>query len=101
MSTLIIGGVILFLIFMAFVGGPSFGPGPKTSGTAPDLNDPSLVTDAQIYREFEVCMNEAKKTVGDDKMKGQAIAANCMMGLKKYGDARAKKAFAFYFDLKQ
>jgi hypothetical protein len=56
-------------------------------------------TDAQIYREFEICMNKAKKIVDDNKLEGRAIAANCMMQLKKYGDKRAKKAFNTYFYL--
>lgn len=74
---------------------------PSTPRTPPVNSDPSTATDAQIYREFEICMNLAKKTVDDDKQVGQAIAAKCMMRLAKYGDKRAQKAFATYFDLKQ
>ena len=95
MSTLIIGGVILFLVVMAFIGGPS----TNTSRTPTTGSDPSTATDAQIYREFEICMNNADKVIRDDKMRGQSLAANCMLGLQKYGDERAKKAFGTYFDL--
>lgn len=98
MTTKIVGVLILFIIFMAFIGSFS-GPSTSTPRTPAPGSDPSTASDAQIYREFEICMNEAKKTIDDDKMRGQAIAAKCMLGLKKYGDARAKKAFNMYFDL--
>ncbi|MCX5825332.1 MAG: hypothetical protein NTY86_18020 [Deltaproteobacteria bacterium] len=87
--------VIAVIIFMFAISNQS----PTTPRTPPVGSDPATATDEQIYREFEVCMNEAKKTVGDDKLKGQAIAGNCMLGLKKYGDKRAQKAFKLYFNL--
>ncbi len=89
-------GLILLVLFM-WVASMQ----PPTTQSMPVIgSDPKIATDAQIYREFEICMNEAKKTVGDNKLEGQAIAARCMMGLKKYGDMRAKKVFNLYFDLK-
>jgi hypothetical protein len=88
--------IISIIFLVAFLSGCDSGnAASKTQGL-----DPATATDAQIYREFEVCMNRSKKIIGDDKMKGRQIAAKCMIDLQKYGDERAKKAFAYYFDLK-
>jgi seryl-tRNA(Sec) selenium transferase len=57
------------------------------------------VTDDQIYREFEICMNRAKAQIGDNKLEARRQATSCMMQLSKYGHDRAKKAFNIYWDL--
>lgn len=59
----------------------------------------SNITDEQIYREFEVCMNSSQGLIGNDKLEARRIAANCMAKLQKYGDKRARKAFNIYFNL--
>jgi hypothetical protein len=56
-------------------------------------------TDAQIYREYEICMHNAEKTLADDKLKGREMALNCYGQLRKYGEERTKKAMATYYDL--
>lgn len=93
------GCAIIVVFGFLLVWGMASSPIMTTTTTLPPPNaDPSTVSDDQVYREFEVCMNLAKGKVDRNKVEGQAIAANCMGQLKKYGDKRAKKAFATYFD---
>jgi hypothetical protein len=95
-------GLLLFFILLIFVG-IMLAPGNKTpttpTPTAPPIKEGSQVaTDAQIYRELEVCMNYAKKYENDDKLEFQRLSGNCILGLKKYNKKQAAKAFKEYFD---
>jgi len=82
-----------------------FSPGSRDAAITPkvasEVAKQSIVniTDDQIYREFERCMNSAKRQIGDDKLEARRQAAFCMVQLAKYGDRRAKRAFNIYFDL--
>lgn len=91
------GLVIIIICTVIIVWALSSGT-PTTPRTPPAGSDPQTATDDQIYREYEICMNDAKKTLPDDKLKGQEMVVNCYAQLKKYGDKRAKKAFKSYFD---
>jgi hypothetical protein len=94
------GGVVLTVILVSsFFIIWAIGSGSKSPPrTPPAGSDPATATDDQIYREYEICMNGAKKTLADDKLKGQEMVVNCYGQLKKYGEERAKKAFKLYFD---
>ena len=87
------GILILLFLFMAFVG-YLFSPNTKTSTPAPIVNNyPIVATDEHIYRELEVCMNSAKKYMNDDKLEFQRLSGECILGLKKYDQKQAAKAF--------
>lgn len=88
--------VILIFTFIIIL---AIGSGSNTSQRTPPANsDPATATDDQIYREFEICMNNAKKILPEDKLRGQRLVASCTTGMQKYGDARARKAFQQYYD---
>jgi len=70
-----------------------------TPTTPPAGSDPKTATDAQIYREYELCMQYALKVKSDDKLRGDEMTTNCFTQLSKYGDKRMKKAFATYYDI--
>lgn len=92
-------GLIIIVVF-SFIIILSMSSQPHTTPSTPPIgSDPKVATDAQIYREFEICMNDAMKTVDENKLKGQDMATGCFAQLQKYGDNRAKKAFATYYDL--
>lgn len=88
--------IVIFLIL--FIIGLS-SQTPSTPRTPPSGSDPKTATDDQIFREYEVCMSDAKKTLADDKLQGQNMIVNCFAQLSKYGDKRKRKAFKTYVDL--
>lgn len=101
----IIVGFFIFLlvfVFIAIMAGnetPITSPAGNQQQTPPPVKEGSQVaTDAQIYRELEVCMNYAKKYENDDKLEFQRLSGNCILGLKKYNKKQAAKAFQEYFD---
>ncbi|MBA4391172.1 MAG: hypothetical protein C0399_09555 [Syntrophus sp. (in: bacteria)] len=89
--------------------GPSGGSSsnaPTVPNKTPMVNNPATATGAdsyseedRIYREFEVCMNESKKIIDENKLEGQRISSGCFMQLKKYDKKKAKRAFDMYFNL--
>lgn len=91
-------GFIVIAIFSVIIIVAMISSTPSNPRTPIAGNDPKTATDNQIYREFEICMNDANKTIPDDKLKGHEMAVNCYSQLKKYGDKRAKKAFKLYFE---
>jgi hypothetical protein len=93
------GCAIIAVIFLFIMISALSNQTPSTPDTPPAGSDPASATDAQIYREFEICMNSAKKQIGDNKLEARRVAAGCMMQLEKYGKKRAKKAFDLYYDL--
>lgn len=70
----------------------------RPSRTPSPGSDPATATHDQIFREYELCMNDAKKTLTHDKQQGQNMVVMCYSQLKKYGDQRAKKIFIEYHD---
>ncbi|GEM_PF-4094550 len=97
MGTWIIAG-ILVLFLISFMSGVS--KNSSSISSTPDVSsNPATATDDQIYREFEICMNDAKKALPENKLEGRRQAAFCVGELSKYGNKRAKKAMAMYFDM--
>ena len=68
------------------------------SETPPVGSDPVTVSDDQVYRQYEICMNNAKQTLTNDKNKGQEMVVLCYAQLKKYGDKKTKKIFKEYHE---
>jgi hypothetical protein len=100
-STWILLGIIAFFFIIGIM--PVLFHSPSPSLSIPIVQDTPQVnqnaTDAQIYREFEVCMNNAKKEKDDNKLEYQHLSGECMLRLNKYGKKRAAKAFNLYFDM--
>jgi hypothetical protein len=69
-----------------------------TPRTPPVDSDPASATHEQIYRQYEICMNEANKTLVDDKIKGQNEVVMCFAQLQKYGEKETKAIFKEYMD---
>lgn len=101
---IIIGFFIFLLVFISIAimwgnKAPITSPAGNQQQPPPPVKEGSQVaTDAQIYRELEVCMNYAKKYENDDKLEFQRLSGDCILGLKKYNKRQAAKAFQEYFD---
>jgi hypothetical protein len=91
-AALIIIGAILLII--SIVGTST----TKETRTPPDGGDPSTATYKQVFREYEICMNEARALLTSDKQRGQEKATRCFMKLQTYGQEKAKKAFMEYHE---
>ena len=93
-STLIITAFVIFGIGTCMV---MTTPTPMPR-TPPIDSDTASATHEQIYRQYEICMNEANKTLNDDKIKGQNDVVICFAQLQKYGAKETKKTFKEYLE---
>jgi hypothetical protein len=91
---IVLAGFVIWAIYSS-PGSRDVVPAPKVISQAAVVS----ITDDQIYREYERCMNSAKGYIDSDKLEARRQAAVCVTQLAKYGDARAKRAFNIYWNL--
>jgi hypothetical protein len=96
----------IIIIFFLIIGGTwilsSKHSMPRTPSSGSDYQaDTEEQIYRKMYREYEICMHDAKKTIADNRLEGQRMVTYCTAQLQKYGDDRAKKVFKDFFENEQ